>query len=116
MRLFDDVDSSAAAEETDVCALRVTQRVKIGHSLVGESLSRHLLCLECVCQDVDVRRLWQPAEEVQAGVPGRAVGGQDVAHHALHVRLLRQHIPGTDRGWTNAGIKDLLNTCQEIST
>ncbi len=43
---------------------------------------------------VDVVR--QPDEEVQARLPRRAERGQDVAHNALHVRLLRQYLPGYD--------------------
>ncbi len=45
---------------------------------------------------VDVGRLRQPPAQVQASVPGRAVRGQDLAHHQVHVRLLRQHLPGKD--------------------
>merc|ERR1711939_1130671 len=43
------------------------------------------------------RLLHQPAQEVQAGLLGRAIRRQNLPHHPFHVRLLRLHLPSHHR-------------------
>ena len=48
----------------------------------------------CTRSHVTCRRCHVSTRQVQAGVPGRPERGQDQHHHAVHVRQVRQHLPG----------------------
>ena len=54
------------------------------------------------------------AGQVQAGVPRRPVRGQDQHHHPVHVRQVRQHLPGNQNRKSYASFRPFerfLDSC-----